>query len=125
MSLRKESYPNSNDIFTRTEIEGKLLTVTEAESTTHYRGKDVPTHTSRWVGVHWVQLGADQEPFLAAQSMIWDAGPKLGISVCFTRCPERPPTEEERAANRERMRKMFRDAFGVETFIGEDPVRYT
>lgn len=118
--MRCEQYPHQHSTFRRWEIEGEALVVTSRISVTPYRGKDVPTTQIRWVGQHWCQMG-DKEPYLADQSMIFDAGPKLGVTVCVTPHPETPPTEEERAATRARINEVCLDLFGRRAiFPGEE-----
>lgn len=111
MELRTETYPHQLSVCTREEIEGHPLEVTCWETTTRYRGRDCPTHVILWKGVHWMKLG-DQPPFLVERSMIHDSGPKLGVTLQYTRCPETPVTAEERAENRRRAKEICMETFG-------------
>ena len=108
--LRSDQYVNSNSLFTRYEIEGEPLEITVEEKTTRYRNKDWPTRYIHWKGLHRIERRG--ETFLADRSMVADSGPKLGVSVLYTRHPEVPYTKEERLAGRERINRVVQDLFG-------------
>ena len=109
---RSDQYEHQNKLFMRFEIEGEALTITETERTTSYRGKDWPTRRVRWKGLHRIRFG--DEEYLADESMVFDSGPKLGVSVVVTRHREVPFTAEERAAGRANINRVMRDLFGFD-----------
>lgn len=109
---RSDQYITQRKIFIRTEVEGEPLTITQTEKTTPYRGQDYPTVCVRWKGVHRIQFG--EEAFLAEESMVSDAGAKLGVSVVVTKRREVPFTAAERAAGREHINQVLRSMFGCE-----------
>ena len=118
---RAEQYQNCSPVFSRWEIEGEHLEVSEQESATLYRGKDCPTKVVLWVGLHWIRFG-DSEPILADRSMVFDSGPSLGASVCYTRHPDVMPTAEERAENRRHLKMLCMELYGrVAVWPDEDP----
>lgn len=102
----------------RQELEGEELAVTQTKGVTRYRNRDNPTVCIRWVGRHRIRLG--EETFFAEESMIVDAGPKLGVSFLVTRCPEAPGTQEERAAGWENVRENMEKIFGCRCLWRED-----
>lgn len=110
--MRQEQYEHQNKLLIRAELEGEPLTVTERHRVTPYRGKDWPTVCIRWKGLHVLRLG-DQE-ILAAESVISDAGPKVGVTLSFERPRETPPTQEEIQANRENINRVLRSICGCE-----------
>lgn len=115
---RIEQYEHQHTLFVRTEIDGQPLAITVKHTSTMYRGKACPTETIRWKGLHKVRFGDKEQ--LADESMIFDSGPKLGVSVCVTPHPEVEPTAEERAANRERIREVCRDIFGCRAIFPDE-----
>lgn len=109
---RQEQYEHQNKPLIRAEIAGESVVVSEKHRVTPYRGKDWPTVCIRWKGLHILRLG-DQE-IIAAESVITDAGPKVGVSLMFERPRETPPTQEEIQHNRENINRVLRENFGVE-----------
>lgn len=115
---RSDQYMNCNELFQRFEIEGEPLTVKEWTTTTPYRGKDWPTRCIRWKGVHRIRHG-DRE-YLAQHSVVFDSGPKLGVSVTVEEKREVPFTPEEIAAGRANIERVMMDLFGCVVIWPED-----
>lgn len=111
-SPTQEQYEHQNTTLIREEIAGESVVVSEKHRVTPYRGKDWPTVCIRWKGLHMLRLG-DQE-ILAAESVISDAGPKVGVSLTFERPREAPPTQEEIQHNRENINRVLRSICGCE-----------
>lgn len=109
---RQEQYEHQNQTLIRSEIEGEAVVVTERQRVTPYRGKDWPTVCIRWKGLHRLRLG-DRE-VLAVESVITDAGPKLGVSLAFERPREAPPTQQEIQHNRDNINRVLRSICGRE-----------
>ena len=107
---RRDQYRCQGNCLVRLELEGEELTVTESRRGTRYRGRECPTACIRWKGRHRVQWG--EENFFAEESMVLDAGPKLGVSFLVTRCLEIPVTQAERSAGREEIQEKMEDIFG-------------
>lgn len=116
--LRSDQYEHQRKIFTRYELEGEPVVITEKMITTHYRGKDWPTRQIRWTGVHKIRYG--DEEYLADGSVVSDSGPKLGVTVVKERHREVPFTPEERAAGRERINRVMREIFGCDVIWPEE-----
>ena len=114
---RSDQYMNCNKLFQRFEIEGESLTITEKMTTTPYRGKDWPTRCIRWKGVHRIKHG--DEEYLAVNTVVFDSGPKLGVSVTVERKREVPYTAEEIAAGRANIERVMMDLFGCEVIWPE------
>lgn len=68
------------------------------EGFTTYRGRQVPTDVQMQTG--------------EVRSMRWDAGEKLGISLCFTRCSPENTTPAEREQNRAELCRFCREQLG-------------
>lgn len=98
---RSDQYMNCNKLFQRFELEGEPLIITEKQSVTRYRHEDLPTVCIRWKGLHRIRHG--EEEYLADESVVFDSGPKLGVSVTVTRHSDTVITKEERQANRDQI----------------------
>ena len=111
---RQDQYISQNKIFSRFEIEGESLTVTEFDRTSRSGRKAEPVTCIRWVGLHRIRYG--DEEFLADRSMACVAGEggKKGVSILVTRHPDVPFTEADRAENRKNIDRLLRDAFGCQ-----------
>lgn len=108
--MRQEQYETQKQIFIRSELPGEPLEVTVKQKSTSYRGRLWPTMCIRWRGLHRIQFG--EMDFLAVESMVSNSGPTVGVSTAWTRQPERPPTEEERAAVRANFERLMLETFG-------------
>ena len=99
------------------------------EKTTTYRHKEHPTRCIRWTGLHLSQYG-DQPVKQVLGSQVCDAG-IAGISVAVESLPGGcVPTQEEREAGRERIRRAIEDIFACRCYWKDedsapnlDPVR--
>lgn len=109
-----DQYMTQGKIFARQELAGEPLDIDHTDKTTRYRGKDWPTACTRWKGLHQVRFG--EESFLADESMVFDSGPKLGVTVVVARHPDRPATEAERAAGREEVCRKIGAIFGCRCY---------
>ena len=111
---RQDQYISQNKIFSRFEIEGEPLTVTEFERISQGGRRAEPVTCIRWVGLHRICYG--DEEFLADRSMACVAGEggKKGVSILVTRHPDVPCTEADRAENRKNIDRLLRDAFGCQ-----------
>lgn len=110
--MRKEQYDHQNKTLIREEIEGCSVVVSEKQKLTSYRGKDWPTVCIRWKGQHLLRLG--DEEIVAVESVISDAGPKLGVSLSFERPREVPPSEKDIQANRENINRVLMQICGCQ-----------
>lgn len=110
--MRQEQYEHQNKPLIRTEIEGEPIKITQFMRTTRNQKKDWPTVCIRWKGLHVLRLG-DKE-ILAAESVISDAGPKVGVTLSFEQPRETPPTQAEIQANRENINRVLRSICGCE-----------
>lgn len=108
--MRQEQYEAQKQIFIRTELPGEPLVVKVKQTSTICYGKPKQTNCIRWLGLHRIQFG--KEDFLAVKSVVWDSGPAGGVSTAWSRKPERPPTEEERAAVRANFERLMLETFG-------------
>ena len=111
---RQDQYISQNKLFTRWEIDGEPLTVTELQRMTGTQRRPEPVTCIRWVGLHRIRYGDDE--FLADRSMVCVAGEggKKGVSILVTRHPEIPFTEADRAETRKNIDRLLRDAFGCQ-----------
>lgn len=110
--MRQEHYDHQNKTLIRQEINGCSVVVSAKQKVTRYRGKDWPTVCIRWEGKHLLRLG--DEEIMAVESVISDAGPKLGVSLSFERPREVFPSEEEIQANRANINRVLMQICGCQ-----------
>lgn len=65
----------------------------------------VETVVTRRKGLHWLTEMSGAR-VLVDESATMDAGPKYGMTLCFTPHSDTPVSEEERAANRARIQQV-------------------
>ena len=110
--MREEHYIHQNKTLVRCQIAGEEPVVTEKHRVTRYRNKDWPTTCIRWKGLHILRLG--DEEITAAESVVTDAGPCVGVSLVFERPRDVPPTREETQASRDNINRVLRQICGCE-----------
>ena len=66
---------------------------------------EVDTLMTRRKGLHWL-TDMSGTRVLVDESATMDSGPKLGTTLCFTPHSDVEVSEEERAANQERIRQV-------------------
>lgn len=69
---------------------------------------EVDTVMTRRKGLHWL-TAMSGERVLVDESATMDSGPKLGTTLCFTPHSDVEVSEEERAANRELIKRVATD----------------
>lgn len=81
-----------------------------------FRNQEYQMTVTCWTGRHLLELGG--EKIDVVQTCLADGGPKLGVSLNFVRWED--CAEEERAANRERVRRAAETVFSRRCFWNEE-----
>lgn len=105
--MKSDQFVHQKKPCARVELDDQPVTVTTTVGSTTYRGQEYETIKARWKGCHLLRIG--EEEFLVDESMTFDAGPRLGVTLVFERHREVPFTEEECAAGRAHILRVATD----------------